>query len=159
MNANYYINNLNLEKHPEGGYYKEIYRSDEIVSFNDRKRNLGTSIYYLLESKDVSHFHRLKSDEIFHFHDGSSLIIYIIDSNGELTKHSLGLDVEKGEYPQIIIPKGSIFGAEVIKDNSFTLVGCIVFPGFNFEDFELLDRKYLLKNYPKYKEIIIKLTR
>jgi len=159
MNANYYITRLNLEKHPEGGYFKEIYRSDEIVSIDDRKRNVGTSIYYLLESKDVSLFHRLKSDEIFNFHDGTSLNIYIIDADGELIKHTLGLDVERGEYPQIIIPRGSIFGAEVIKENSFTLIGCTVFPGFSFEDFELIDRKDLLDNYSNYKEIIIKLTR
>jgi len=159
MKAKYYITNLNLEKHPEGGYFKETYRSDEIVSIDDRKRNVGTSIYYLLESRDVSHFHRLKSDEIFHFHDGSSLNLYIIDVDGELIKLTLGLDVERGEYPQIIIPRGSIFGAEVIKKNSFTLIGCTVFPGFSFEDFELLDRKYLLENYSNYKEIIIKLTR
>lgn len=159
MNANYYITTLNLEKHPEGGYYKETYRSDEIVSIDDRKRNVGTSIYFLLESRDVSHFHKLKSDEIFHFHDGSPLEIYIIDSEGELTRHVLGLDIKKGEYPQILIPRGSIFGAEVINKNSFTLVGCTVFPGFSFEDFELLDRKYLLKLYPEHVEKIIKLTK
>ena len=159
MNAKYYITNLNLETHPEGGYFKETYRSEEIISIEDRKRNVGTSIFYLLESKDVSHFHTLKSDEIFHFHDGSPLEIYILDMNGELTRQVLGLDVEKGEFPQIIIPRGSIFGAEVIKENSFTLVGCTVFPGFSFEDFELLDRKYLLNLYPEHKEIIIKLTK
>jgi len=159
MNANYYITNLNLEKHPEGGYFKEIYRSDEIISIDNRKRNVGTSIYYLLESRDVSHFHRLKSDEIFHYHDGSPLEIYILDADGELTRKVLGLDVKKGECPQIIISRGSIFGAEVIKKNSFTLVGCTVFPGFSFEDFELLDRRYLINQYPDHEELISKLTK
>jgi predicted cupin superfamily sugar epimerase len=70
----------------------------------------------------------------------------------------LGDDLENNEVPQLIIPSGTIFGASVNQPNSFTLIGCMVSPGFDFEDFELMDRKYLLKKYTQHKAIILKLT-
>jgi uncharacterized protein len=107
---------------------------------------------------EVSRFHRLKSDEIWYFHAGSSLMLYIIDAGGELKQFALGLNAAQGELPQIIVPRGSIFGAIVSQADSFTLMGCMVSPGFDFNDFELFSRDALLKEYPQHAEIIGRLT-
>ena len=92
--ARYYIKKLELKKHPEGGYYREIYRSAEMFSIDppkkNLKRNVSTSIYFLLEGTQVSKFHRLKSDELWHFYDGSSIKVYVIDEKGKLTETVLG---------------------------------------------------------------------
>lgn len=160
-NAEYYIKNLNLLLHPEGGYYRELYRSEIIENFQgykDNSRNLSTSIYYLLESKDVSKFHQLKSDEIWYYHSGSPTNVYIIDNKGLLNIVKLGLQVDLGEHPQVIIPKGSIFGASVVYPDSFSLFGCMVAPGFDFKDFILFTKNELLDKYPLYSEIINRLT-
>lgn len=156
--AKYYIHKLELQKHPEGGWFKEIYRSQEIIEqgiFNKRfsgDRNISTSIYFLLEKGQFSAFHRIKSDEIWHFYDGGMTKIYSISPKGELTIHKLGLNIENGELPQIIIPGGEYFAAEPSTD--FTLVGCTVAPGFDFEDFEMPSKQELVALFPKQVEII-----
>lgn len=162
--AQYWINLLNLIPHPEGGFFREIYSSNIYVegnSINDKftgRRNLSTSIYFLLQSGDVSRFHRLRSDEVWFYHKGSSLTIYTIDSNGNRSDIRLGKEIENGEVFQAIIPAGTMFGASVNVPNSFTIFGCMVSPGFNSEDFEQPDRRWLLKKYPQYKDIILKMT-
>lgn len=156
--AKYYIHKLELQKHPEGGWFKEIYRSQEIIEhgvLNKRfsgDRNISTSIYFLLEKGQYSAFHRIKSDEIWHFYDGGMTKIYSISQKGELTIHKLGLNIENGELPQIIIPGGEYFAAEPSTD--FTLVGCTVAPGFDFEDFEMPSKQKLVGLFPKQAEII-----
>ena len=112
----------------------------------------------MLPSDKVSRLHRLKSDEIWYFHSGSSLIIYLIDGQGNLNELKLGLNAALGELPQVIVPKGSIFGAVVGQVNSFTLMGCVVSPGFDFNDFELMARDRLLNEYPQHEKLILKLT-
>nr|HPI38466.1 cupin domain-containing protein [Ignavibacteriaceae bacterium] len=162
--AQYWIDNLQLLPHQEGGYYKEVYRSDEIITQNclpDRYtggRAFSTSIYFLLEKEDKSHFHRLLSDEIWHFYDGTSVTIYVIDNDGKLSIHYLGKEYEKGEKLQIVLFKGCWFAAEVNDKNSYSLIGCTVAPGFDFNDFELADKVKLSKLYPQHKDLIIKLT-
>jgi predicted cupin superfamily sugar epimerase len=156
---------LDMAEHPEGGYYKETYRCPESVlgmrlsKTCEGDRSLATSILFLLPSDEVSEFHRLKSDELWYFHAGSPLTVYIIDPAGELHIEKLGLDFETGERPQIMIPAGSIFGALVPEAASYTLVSCVVTPGFDFCDFELLPRKQLLREYPQYKELIMRMTK
>lgn len=163
-NAQYWIDKLGLIKHPEGGYYKEIYRSSEIISNQelsvkyDGLRNLASSIYFLLTSNDVSHFHRLRSDEIWYHHAGSALTIYMIAQDGKLTESKLGTNGTQGEIPQVIIPRGSIFGALVNQNNSFALIGCMVSPGFDFQDFELLSGAELRQKYPQHEKTIFMLT-
>ncbi len=161
--AKYYIQKLQLEKHPEGGYFREIYRSDEMISIDAPKkkfkRNVSTSIYFLLEGSQVSKFHRLKSDELWHFYDGSSVKVYVIDEKRKLTGIILGKKVEEGEVFQTVIKKNNWFAAEVINKRSFSLIGCTVSPGFDFSDFELADREYLLESFPKHKSIISKFTK
>ncbi len=162
--AEYYIKKLGLEKHPEGGYFKETYRADESIekqnlpSRYNGQRVFATSIYFLLESSKVSFFHKLKSDEIWHFYDGSPVKLYIIKNENEITEIVLGKNLENGEVIQAVIEKNHWFGAEVINEDSFSLVGCTVSPGFDFGDFELGKREELLKKNPNNSDIIQKFT-
>lgn len=160
--AKYYIQKLQLNKHPEGGYYREIYRSGEIIFIDapnqNRKRNVSTSIYFLLEGSQKSKFHKLKSDELWHFYDGTAVKIYILDGNGKLTETMIGRDIENGELFQTTIGKNNWFAAEVMDKRSFSLIGCTVSPGFDFSDFELGKRADLLKKFPDHKELILKFT-
>ena len=160
--ARKYIKQLGLVKHPEGGYFKEVYRSGEIIRQKHlpkrykSARNFSTSIYFLIEGKQFSSFHRLQSDELWHFYDGSTVLIYILDNKGNLSLEKLGR--EKYCSFQLTIKKGNWFAAEVENKKSFSLFGCIVSPGFDFEDFELGMRNKLIKDFPQHREIITHLT-
>lgn len=162
--AEYFITKLNMISHQEGGYYKENEASNEMIPVSDKEletqqvRRRWTSIYFLLRDGEVSNFHRLKSDELWYYHAGSSLTIYMITPEGELITKELGLDIEKGEAPQVLVPKGYIFGSAMNKQG-YALVGCMVSPGFDFRDFELFERDYLLDKYPRFEKEILKLTR
>jgi len=153
--AEYYIDKLGLEAHIEGGYFKQSYLSEDKIKEN---KKLYSSIYFLLKTGEVSNFHRLKSDELWYYHDGEALTIYIIDEKGNLIEKKLGLNIDKGEVPQVLVKKGSIFGS-AMNNEGFSLVGCMVAPAFTYEEFELFKRRELLELYPEYKDIIIKLTR
>jgi uncharacterized protein len=159
----YWINNLGLLPHPEGGYYKETYRSSESIdaaSLPDRfegDRYFSTAIYFLLRSEDRSLFHRIKSDEVWHFYQGSTLLIYVLKERG-LDILRLGADVKAGDSLQVVVPANCWFGACVESANSFALCGCTVAPGFDFRDFEMAEREYLLKEYPTCTSVIKKLT-
>lgn len=160
----YWISKLGLTAHPEGGYYKRTYQSQEqitdeelSVQFNGQ-RLLYTSIYFLLQSHDVSHFHRLKSDELWYFHAGSPLTIHVIHENGAYEEIKLGINLDNGETPQYVVPKNAIFGSSVMEKDTFSLVGCMVSPGFDFQDFELFTQDELLRQYPNHEEIIKKLA-
>lgn len=158
------IDKLNLIKHPEGGYYSQSYRSPIVINGKhiglekSEYRSLSTSIYFMLSDKEVSNFHRLKSDEVWYYHGGESLVITIIDKNGNLSEQKLGLDIDNGEIPQITVPSGSIFGSYIESGSGISLVGCMVSYGFDFIDFELFSYKELQKKYPKHEMIIKKLT-
>lgn len=162
-NSGYWINKLELLPHPEGGYYKEIYRSTESISRDglpnrfSGSRSLATSIYFLLEKGQFSTFHRIKSDEIWHFYDGDPVIVYEITSDGILIIHKLGLDINAGYLPQITVNAGNWFAAEPSGD--FTLVGCTVSPGFSFEDFEMGNKEILTSSFPEHTELINRLTK
>jgi predicted cupin superfamily sugar epimerase len=158
------IKHMGLERHPEGGYYKEFYKSNTIVPLKEEEgtfeqtRYSATSIYFLLSAGDISTFHRLKFDEVWYYHSGSPLDIYMINQGGELSIKRLGAELIKGEEPQILVSAGTIFGAKCPDDSLYTLLGCMVTPGFDFGDFELFSRSELLALYPRYHDIIIKLT-
>jgi uncharacterized protein len=162
--AGYWINHLGLSRHPEGGYYRETYRSQETVragALPDRfagDRSFSTSIYFLLPSAERSHFHRIKSDEIWYFHAGSSLTLSMLDDRG-LTEYKLGPNPASGEALQSVVPAGCWFGARVNDPDTFTLVGCSVSPGFDFHDFELARRSELLGEFPAQRKIIEVLTK
>lgn len=153
--SEYLIEKLGLQKHPEGGYYTETYRSEAIIESIDR--NLQTCIYFLLTDDQVSRFHRIKSDEIWYFHEGANLSIHTLDDNGH-NIHKLGLYSEGGFLPQILIPKNTIFGATLDQKDTYVLVSCSVAPGFDFEDFELMEKSELLSKFPNQSDIIYRLT-
>lgn len=164
QDGTHWIMKLNLQPHPEGGHFREIYRSSEEaegITLRDKRkgvRNLATSIYYLLRSGERSCFHRLRSDEVWYFHVGSPLHIYTIDIHGTLKTITLGIHPEQHQVPQIVIPAGTIFGALVTESNSYSLVSCMVAPGFSFEDFEMISREHMLDKFPKERDLIHKLT-
>jgi len=158
------IKELKLESHPEGGYFKETYRSlgtineENLEAGYEGKRNYSTCIYFLLTSDNFSAFHRIKQDEIWHFYDGSPIRLHILTALGIHSAHIIGRDFKNGETPQIVVPGGCWFAAEVINKNSYSLVGCTVSPGFNFKDFELKSRNELVSLFPDKEELISKLT-
>ena len=158
-NADYYIMHLAMEEHIEGGYCKEIYQNSMTLkrAGGEGERCLSSTIYYLLKSGQVSRFHRLQSDEIWFFHAGSSLLVHMIDNQGLLTTARLGLDVSSGELPQVLVPAGTVFGAEVAADDSFTLVSCMVSPGFDYDDFQLYTYPEMLALYPAHGALIRRL--
>ena len=159
------IEKFNLQPHPEGGYFAEVYRSDETVSKNalperyNSERNFGTSIYFMIDGKNVSNFHRLKSDEFWYFHSGSAIEVHIINEDGSHEVKNLGNNVENDEIPSLLLPKGCWFGARLKNLESFGFVSCAVFPGFDFSDFELAQRDNLLEKFPHHKNIITELTK
>ena len=164
MDAKLIINQLDLKPHPEGGWYRETYRSNELLAatalperYGDA-RSFSTAIYFLLEQNDFSSFHRIASDEIWHHYLGTPVIIYQLNKAGELTTLQLGPDLGQGQHFQIIIPAGTWFAAEPV-DNNFSLVGCTVAPGFDFSDFEFAERDILLEEYPQHTGLINRLTR
>lgn len=144
-----WINELQLEPHPEGGWFRRVYESD--LKF-DGIRPAMTSIYYLLEGSDFSALHRLKSDEQWHFYAGSPLTVHEIDPSGVYRSATLGA----GRF-QHTVPAGNLFGATV--EGDYALVGCTVIPGFDFADFEMPDRADLLSTYPALERLISRLTR
>ncbi|MBU0727642.1 MAG: cupin domain-containing protein [Pseudomonadota bacterium] len=151
---------LDLKPHPEGGYFRESYRAKGKVEVNELKgsRNYSTAIYYLLESNDRSKLHRLASDEVWHFYLGDPLVIVEIDETGSVKETVLGADVARGEILQYVVKAKKWFGACVAPGGSYALVGCTVAPGFDFADFEIGDRRQLLKQFPQARLIIEKVT-
>jgi uncharacterized protein len=159
------INSLNLLPHPEGGWYREVFRSDEIIplsSLPERYKSphcFSTSIYFLLEKGDFSAFHRISSDETWHFYMGSPLIIYCIQHDGSIQQVLLGNILAEGQILQYTIPRNYWFAAKIQGNSDFSLVGCTVAPGFEFQDFELGQRQILTDLYPQHASLIAELTR
>ncbi|MCY4524571.1 MAG: cupin domain-containing protein [Halobacteriovoraceae bacterium] len=152
------VDKLQMEKHPEGGYYKETYRARGKFSTPSGERNYSTAIYYLLPAGSKSNLHRIKSDEIWHFYLGDPMTLAQIYKDGNLKLHTLGSNLEKGEKLQHMVPGDCWFGGFPNKDSEYSLVGCTVSPGFDFADFELGQKEKLLKEYPQHKKLIEKLT-
>lgn len=160
-----WIQELALLPHPEGGYYREFYRSGHSLGTGalppgySGERSLGSIIYYMLTNNDFSAFHRLPGDETWHFHFGSAFLLHLISPEGTYSKVRLGLDVHVGEVPCYTVPGGFFFGAEVAEENSFALASCTVMPGFSFEDLRMPERKELISMFPDLLNEIMHLTR
>ena len=160
------ISMLGLKQHPEGGFYKRIYTSDDMVTTvnppcSKIERPCSTSIYYLLKQDDFSAWHRLKSDEQWHHYEGNPVTIYAIDPNTrELLHYELGSILDH-KSPHVLIKRGFWFSAQSIgtENGSFSFVGCTVTPGFDFDDYELAEREALMSEYPEHSEIINRFTR
>ena len=160
-----FIEHYKLLPHPEGGYYRETYRSAESIihtalpqRFNG-KRSFSTAIYFLLEKGNFSAFHRIKSDECWHFYAGACLLVHVIHENGNPETIKLGSNILNGETFQFVVPAGCWFASEPAEESSFSFVGCTVAPGFDFADFELAEADALSELYPQHEKIIRRLTR
>jgi uncharacterized protein len=163
--ASYWIKELGLAHHPEGGYFSETYRSEEIISrsglpqrFRD-DRCFSTAIYYLLEGGDFSSLHRIASDELWHFYQGSPLTIHCLHEDSGYREILLGDNPDRAEGLQAVVPAGTWFGAEVNDKASFSLVGCTVAPGFDFSDYEEGKCEALSRKFPEHASLIRRLTR
>ena len=148
------VEKFDLIAHPEGGYYREMYRSEDTLG---NGKNLMTSIYFLLTEENPSKFHRIQSDELWYFHEGSELNVHFLTEKGHET-HRLGLDVKYGQSPYLLVKGNTIFGSEVKEKNGYALVSCVVSPGFDFNEFELFNTKELLGMFPNEEKIIHRLT-
>lgn len=164
MTVQQLVTHFQLLPHPEGGYYKETYRSNELIdeaALPERfrgKRHFSTTIYFLLESGNFSAFHRIQSDELWHFYTGDPLRVHVLSPEGNYTMIQLG---NAGREPcfQAMVPAGSWFASETAPGGLFSLVGCTVSPGFDFADFELADPAALMAVYPDQSELIGRLCR
>jgi hypothetical protein len=162
--SQYFIEKLKLQKHPEGGYFSETYRSQKTVPAEalpepfKGDRNISTAIYFLLEGHQFSAFHRIKSDELWHFYSGIPLNVFIIHPHGELEVMKIGDQLEEGCSFQGSVKAGCWFASKPINTEGFSLVGCTVAPGFDFEDFELAGPE-LAKQYPQHSKLILELIR
>jgi len=152
------VSKLQLTPHPEGGFYKETYRSTESLSSENEERNRLTSIYFLLTSENISKFHRIKSDELWYFHEGNNLTVHLLHEAG-YQKLRLGqAEADSDCRPFGLVKANTVFGSTVDEPDGYALVSCAVAPGFDFEDFELLLRAELLLDFPDHAEIITRLT-
>lgn len=143
-----------LSDHPEGGYYKELFRAEHCL---ENGRSTMTSIHYLLHDEHFSHFHTIDADECWYFHEGSTLEIHTIDDNNG--HQVLYLGNEDGAQPFHLVKAGTIFGSRMKNGIGYALVSCAVSPGFEFAHFHLNQREQLLIAYPHLSEIIHALTR
>ena len=163
--AQYWIDRLNLIAHPEGGYYRETYRSQLSIAREalppqfTGSRLVSTAIYFLLDGKNFSSFHRLRSDELWHFYSGSPITVHVIEPDGGYSEIQLGDDPDAGAVLQAVVKAGRWFASRVRDPRSFALAGCTVAPGFDFADFELGKRAELVRLYPQHRNLIESLTR
>ena len=163
--AQYWIDHLNLEPHPEGGFFCQTYRAPLVIERSalpptfGGPRSASTAIYFLLAGEDFSALHRLAADEVWHFSAGSALLIHSIDLHGNHSVLKLGQNAEADEQFQCVVPAGHWFGSCLESADMYALVGCTVSPGFDFAEFEIAQRADLLAQYPQHRDVILKLTR
>lgn len=131
LSASDVIRLLAMKPHPEGGHYVETFRDDRKVD----GRSCSTAIYYLLDTGDVSEWHRVDATEIWHWHAGAPLVITVSANGHDASAHYLGPDLNAGQRPQFIVETGWWQTATSL--GAWTLVGCTVAPGFDFRGFEL----------------------
>ena len=162
-----WVEQLGLLPHPEGGYYRETYRAAESIpaaALPPRfggERAFSTAVYFLLTADAFSAWHRIRSDELWHFYAGDPVTLHVLDADGRgtLQRAQLGCGPGASCLPQIVIPVGAWFAAEIEPPGRFALVGCTVAPGFDFADFELGERQALAARYPQHRLAIERLSR
>lgn len=165
MTVDYFIKHLQLQPHPEGGFFKENYRSEGVISSGclpagfSGDRNYSTAIYFLLRQGDYSAFHRIASDECWHFYEGGTLLVHVINKDGKYSCIRLGRKIDEGEVFQFVVPANCWFASEPAPGTEFTLVGCTVAPGFDFADFEMAEAKNLSNLFPQHQPIVQRLCR
>ncbi len=151
---------LGLAPHPEGGWYSETWRADEVVPATalparyDGDRALGTAVLYLLAEGAFSALHRVQSDEVWHHYAGDTVELLQLRPDGSVLRVLLGPDVLHGERPQAVVPRGSWQGARIVPLGRRALLGCTVSPGFDFADFEVTAPEPLLQRWPDLEDEI-----
>jgi predicted cupin superfamily sugar epimerase len=159
------VSSLGLLPHPEGGFYRETYRSPEVLAAAALParfrgdRAMSTAIYFLVPHGAFSALHRIQSDEVWHFYRGAALEIVCIDPDGTRRDIRLGPDLDAGDVPQAVVAAGTWFGSRPVGAGEYALVGCTVAPGFDFADFELAVRAELTARFPAHAGVIAALTR
>lgn len=133
MTAAEIISLLDLQPHPEGGYYRETFR--DTANAGPGGRAASTLIYFLLEAGNISHWHKVDAAEIWHYYVGAPLQLDISEDGRTVATHTLGSALAQGERPQAVVPPGAWQSARSLGE--WTLAGCTVAPGFEFEQFEL----------------------
>ncbi len=137
MTAREIIALLGLQKHPEGGWYRETFRDARVDA---KGRAASTLIYYLLEAGDVSEWHRVDATEVWHWHAGAPLVITVSSNGHDASAHHLGNALGVGQRPQFVVPAGWWQTATSL--GAWTLVGCSVAPGFEFVGFEMAPKDW-----------------
>jgi uncharacterized protein len=162
LTADQVIEKLELVAHPEGGWFRESFRST--LSVGDRvhasEHAASTAIYFLLRRGEFSAFHWLSSDEIWHHYFGDVLELYTIDADSGLQVVRVGTGIMNGERPQAVVPREHWQAARVAAGPAgFVLCGCTVAPGFEFSDFVMPPRAELVERFPQHTALITSLTR
>ena len=150
------IRQLELEPHPEGGWYRETWRAGR-VGTSRGTRSASTAIYFLLPGDAHSAWHRVASDEVWHHYCGAPLRLHLMDDAGTHHATLLGSELAQGQRPQATVPAGTWQAAE--PDGGWALCGCTVAPGFDFVDFEMPDAGALRELLPNAGPILERLAR
>ncbi len=155
------IETLGLVPHPERGHFVETYRAPLVIESpaHGGPRAASTAIYFLLTDEGPSYLHRLVSDELFHLYEGGPLDVLLLGPAETARVAQLGLDLAAGQRPQLVIPAGTWFGAELAQGARHCLWGCTVAPGFTFEDFSLAQGGELAARFPQHAARIARMTR
>lgn len=162
MTVDALVSALQLLPHPEGGFYRETWRSNQTVMVprgaSTVKRSALTSIYFLLRTEDHSCLHRIMSDELWHFVQGDPLTVHRIHPDGQVEHSTLGSVA--GQNHECVVSAGEWFGATVSPgEHGYALVSCVVAPGFDFQDFEMGEDDDLLRQFPQAADLIRLLSR
>ena len=148
----------------EGGHFRRTYRAAETLAGSalparyPHAKSLASAIYYLLSGDECSALHRLLSDEIYHFYIGDPVELLLLYPGGESRLAILGPNVETGEHPQFVVPRGVWQGSRLRPGGRFALLGATMAPAWDESDFELGERDLLLQQYPDQAELIRALT-
>jgi len=156
------VETLGLLPHPEGGYYRETFRSPLTLrglswAGPEGERSASTAIYFLLPGGAFSAFHRVMADEVWHHYDGDPIALHTLDASGHEVVR-LGREFAAGQRPQHVV-RGGVWQAAVALGESYALCGCTVAPGFDFADFVMPSRDELTAAFPEHAALIESLTR
>lgn len=167
LSASDLIQLLRLEEHPEGGFFRQTYKSYENIPKEvlparyGSQRCYGTSIYYLLTKDTCSRLHRVASDETFHFYFGAPVEMLLLFPGARAERVTLGHNILNREQPQFTVPQDIWQGSKLKLDPDYldyALLGTTVSPGFEYDDFELAKRADLLSEYAEFEQDILSLT-
>ncbi len=148
------VEQLGLAPHPEGGFYREVFRSELTLDGlpHGGLRNASTAIYFLLVGGVFSAWHKVNhSDEIWHHYRGDRVDLHTMTETGAYEVIHLGSNLAEGERPQWVV-KAGVWQAAVCEGDRYALCGCTVSPGFDFKDFEMPVKKSLVERFAMYPE-------